>query len=184
MSWFTEDAWPPMLFCLVVGGLCLAAGLTGRGEKWLWAGLALLALCPVLWVVEWKIVTDAEVVEGRVHDLGAAFVANDEATFLEFFDPKHLVLRGQALLAIRTVDVPDLAIREVAVTDAGTAAVGRSYQTLFRANGTVHSAGMQSHVATRWKLVWQLRDGRWTIVAVTRMHPVRDEELELFSAER
>ena len=184
MSWITEDAWPLIVFCLVAGGLCLAAGLTGRGEKLLWVGLALVALCPVLWVVEWKIVTEAEVVEGRVHDLGAAFVANEEETFLEFFDPKNVFLRGQALVAIRTVDVPDLAIRDVEVTDAGTAAVGRSWQTLFRANGTVHTAGMQSHFATRWKLIWQLRDARWTIVAVTRMHPVRDEELELFSAER
>ena len=182
MSWFTEDAWPPMLFCLVAGGLALAAGLTGRGEKLLWAGLALVALCPVLWVVERQIVTEAEVVERRVHDLGAAFVANDQDTFLEFFDPRNAMLRGQAILAIKTADVPDLSIRELVVTDAGTAAVGRSYQTLFRANGTVHAAGMQSHFATRWKLIWQLRDDRWTIVAVTRMHPVRDEELELFSA--
>lgn len=183
MTWITEDPWPLLWFCLVAGGVSLAGGLTGRGDRFLYAGLALLGLCPVVWLVERQIVTEAEEVENRVQELAAAFIANNEESFLDCFEPGNVKLRALALSAIKMADVPDLALRDLEVSDAGSASQGRSYQSHFRANGTVHSLGMQTHAATRWRLVWQLRDNRWRVVAVTRLHPVREEELDVFSSE-
>ena len=54
--------------------------------------------------------------------------------------------------------------------------------TRFRANGTVSFEKTNAgHQPSRWELKWQREGSDWKIIEVHRLHPLKDEELGMFS---
>jgi hypothetical protein len=74
--------WMLLIFLLLVG-LLLAAmwASTGRREP-LWIAGVVLALLPVLWIVERLVVTDREAVEATLHRIAADVKSNNRAAVL------------------------------------------------------------------------------------------------------
>jgi hypothetical protein len=53
--------------------------------------------------------------------------------------------------------------------------------SLFRANGVVAVKGLgaQQQMASRWQVTWQKEGNDWKIVEVVRLHPYKDESMQI-----
>jgi len=180
--WFTENSWPPILICVVISGLIFALAGSLKKPSLRKLGLALLLGCPALWLLERVIVTDQErhyaEIQARIHDLASAFQSNDKPGAVAFFSEDVPVLRTTAGTAIDMVNVTDVTVKELTVSPLDE----KTLQSQFRANATLSLklwGGTASTMPTRWRLEWQQRQGKWVIIAVTRLHPIRDEEIPI-----
>ncbi len=177
--WFTEAAVPPMLLFGVLGVLLLAAWYPQRRGLFLvGAGCAFAAAAATFFIERW-VVTDSEQVELRVFELADACQRGDAPAALEFVSAQAPALKtelaaGLALVKLEPdLDVKDLSVRLTAANSRATAQ--------FRANGTgeLRGVGAVRHFATRWELTWQKEGADWKIIRVQRLHPFRDEPLDV-----
>ena len=175
--WFTEDAWSPIILCVVIAAIFFIAYVQTQREKFLYPiGLVVLAAITIFFV-EQVIVTDLEKIEERLKALVTTFVEESQSTnngiiptnvrCFDFFAEANTIDRDRVAKAIAVVSVEDdlrVPSIETTLSDSDSRAV-----TDFRANGTVSTevAGGR-HFATRWQMTWQKIGGEWKITE-TRM---------------
>ena len=181
--WFTETAWPPIIVCLVVAAI--AGGVWSTHRKGWLLGLTglMLALCPILWLVERQIVTPAEQVEAAIFELAAAVRDGDADRAVSFLSPQVPLLHASVRSAMAMADIDDdLRITDlnVRMTSAETRAISH-----FRANATIRARTMphESRYPTRWELTWQRQDGAWKVVAIERLDPIKGDRISWWSGQ-
>ena len=186
--WFTEDAWSPIILCVIAAVIFLIAWSTTQRPRLLLGVPLLLIAAVVIYFVEQSIVTDLEQVEADLHSLVTTFVeesqqmrpgagqAPDALRSLEFFSEQNTTDRARVVAAVSLVTVdPALRITDVQtrLTNENTRAV-----THFRANGNVSlsGAGGGGHFSSRWELTWQQEGGRWTVTRTKMLNVMTGEE--------
>lgn len=178
--WLTETPWPPILITLVAAVLLFAAWFsTRRGMFLVGAGL-LVILCGAIYIVEQRIITEAERVEQLVLDLTSAFQQKREEQVLEMFSPTASELRATVKTAMNLVTVhEDLRITDLSVQMKAQDSRAISH---FRANATISigSHGGLGHHPSRWEITWQREADQWRIIRVERLNPVSGEPVFLF----
>jgi hypothetical protein len=180
MGLFTENPWPLIVPCLIAAvGLFVVWNQQRRKGLLVGAGLA-VALALTAFVVDHFVVTTAEQLEQNIRDLTAAFQRKDRDRTLSYFSQREVLLKQLIEAALTRVDVhDDLDIKDVQVT---LLADETRASTRFRANGTVSFEKTNAgHQPSRWELKWQREGSDWKIIEVHRLHPLKDEELGMFS---
>lgn len=173
--WFTETAWPPVLICLTAVVLLLSAWMKRQRIGYLIGIVGLAFVAGGLFLVEARIVTDAERIEADIVDWTTAFQREDVDGTLSYISPQAPAVRTVALAAMELVDVhDDLRITDVqvAVMNEGTRATSR-----FRANATVDIKGYgnQGRRPSYWEVTWQKQAEQWKVIRVVRLNVVTGE---------
>lgn len=181
MTWLFEDPWPLTFVFGFLGLLLLVVWYSRPQKALLTMGALFLGLIPLVWLFESLVITDSERVEERIIGLGLAFQRQDTEATLAFVSPDNLPLRLALGAAVSRVKLgPDLTIRDISVKRMNPTTL----RSRFRANATVtldaFNAGRQP---SRWDVDWKMVDGDWRIVRVDRIHPIKDESMELFQPE-
>lgn len=180
--WFTENPWPPIvIFLAVAAGLVGAWSNSGRKLPLIVAGI-MVALAIGTYVVERLIVTESERVEQSILDLTHAFQQRDREKVLSFFPLREVALRAKVGAAQELVTVhDDLVVKDITVQMFGNNSQARSR---FRANASVDvkEIGPLSFKPSRFELGWQKEGGEWKVVKITRLNPLKEEELGLLDA--
>lgn len=174
--WFTEDPWPPMVFCGLGALLAIGWWASSRRVAALAVSVGSLLLGGLIFVVEQAIVTPAEEVEQLVTELCWKFQRQEPQT-LDYFSDSAPQLRLMCQLAMGMVTVdPDLRVSdfETQLTNENSRAICH-----FRANATISlvGAGNVGRQPARFRLTWGREGGEWKIVDVRRLNPIRDEEI-------
>ena len=180
MGLFTENPWPLIVPCLIAAvGLFVVWNQQRRKGLLIGAGLA-IALAQTAFVVDHFVVTTAEKLEQNIRDLTAAFQRKDRDRTLSFISQREVLLQQLIGIALANVEVHnDLDIKDVQVTLLAGETLAK---TRFRANGTVsYQQTNAGHQPSRWELKWQREGSDWKIIEVHRLHPLKDEELGMFS---
>ncbi len=179
--WFTEDPWPPMLFCGV--GILIGLGMWASSKRVLHLGImfASLFLAAGIFFVEQLIVTPSELVEQQVVRLCDEFRRKQPAA-LDHFSPNAPELRAMAEGAMAMVTVGD----DLSVTDFKTTITnqGSRAQCHFRANATISltAAGNVGRQPARFVLTWAKEGGDWKIIGVKRLNPVNGQDMGMMQA--
>jgi hypothetical protein len=181
ISWLTENPWPLILLLALAAGVMLAFWTSQKRGIWVLGAVAALACAVAVYFVEKAFVTEAERVENKVHAVAEAFTRQDREGTLAFFSVQNAPLRETVVQALDWVELPngvDIKDMSVRLSNENTRAVAR-----FRANGTVSykQQGAQ-HYPSRWEVTWQKEAGDWKIIAVDRMHTIRDEKVGIFDS--
>jgi hypothetical protein len=177
-TWFTETAWPPIMILATAAGAGLAMFLSTQRIKYLAMLAPLLALGPVIYAYEQKIVTERERVEQAVSGVAAAFERHDQPATLNYFSAHAIELRAMAAVAMRLVQASGpLNVTDVSVTMSNRDSRAISH---FRVNGPLKTPefGDVGHRASRWELAWQKEGGDWRIVRVQRLDPISGQEMD------
>lgn len=180
MTWFTEDPWPLILLCGV--GAFVAVAFWSSSKRVL--PLAMAVLCCVLaggvYLLEAALVTSAEEVEGLVVTLCDQFRRKDPAT-LNHFSNSAPELRQLCETAMDMVEVDD----DLRLTDFQTRVTNQDSRavTHFRANATlrVNGFGNVGRQPARIELTWAKEGSDWKIIALRRLNPIKEEEMEVLS---
>jgi hypothetical protein len=178
MTWFTETPWPPIVILGIGGCVFLAVWAAQKRGMWL-VGAALMVVAAVaVYSIERAYVTEGERVEKSVYDVTSAFQRKDRERVLSFFAVQAPDLRETAIKALELVEFPDgIDVKDVSVrmSNENSRAISR-----FRANGTVSLPRVATqHVASRWEVTWQKEGSDWKIIEVIRLHPVKDEKMQI-----
>jgi len=178
--WFTEDPWPPMLLCGAAAIIAIAFWSSSKRVLPLVIAAVCLVLAGVVYVAEAAIVTPAEEVEGLVVTLCDEFRHKDQ-TALDHFSDTAPQWKLVCATAMAMVDVDgDLRLTDfqTRVTNQNSRAV-----THFRANATLNVKGFGNvgHQPARIELTWAKEPTGWKIIAVRRLHPIKDEELDVLA---
>ena len=179
IMWFTETPWPP-IFIGIAAILLLLSAWTRLGKAWcLIAAIVLGAACVGIFFLERVLVTDLEVVEAEVPKLLAAVEADDVERVVAFIHRDHSKWRVALEAALSQYRIE----KNVRLTDLQTryAANGVDVITHFRANGVGvrRSDSASHHIPTRWELTWKKIGEAWKIVHIQRLHPLKDEKIEI-----
>ncbi len=181
--WFTEDAWSPIVVCVLIAALCLAAAFMAQRAKLLWAVAVMLVAAVAIFFVERAIVTDTEQVEGQLTELVDTFVRESKETpknkqpqCVRFFAERNDRDKARIAAAVALVRVNDVRVTDVQikVTNQGTRAL-----TQFRANGTVAIGSEGGHFPTRWELSWQKEAGEWRVTTTRMLNTVNGTEVAI-----
>ncbi len=179
ISWFTENPWPPIILLVIAAGGMLAIWSSQKRGIWLLGTVTAIAAAVAVFLVARAIITEAERVEQKVHAVAEAFERKDKDATLAYFSVQRPKLRALVVQALEWVDLPngvDIKDMSVRLTNENTRAVAR-----FRANGTVSFKQMGSqHAPSRWEVTWQKEAGDWKIIAVDRLHTLKDEKVGIF----
>lgn len=178
--WFTETPWPPIVIGLVAAVLLFAGWFsTRRGMLLVGAGL-LVMICGAVYVVEQRIVTEAERVEQLVLDLTSAFQKKQDQRVLEMFSPTATDLRRTVKTAMDMITVQE----DLRITDLSVQLRAQNSRAIshFRANATISlgSHGGMGHHPSRWEITWQREADQWRIIRIERLNPVSGEPVFLF----
>lgn len=178
--WFIDDPWPPVLILALLAVVFGLAWNSNRRGWYLLSALACVGLAFVVLVVEEMIITEAEEVEARVHELADLVSREDYEKVLDFLAGDAKDLRAEIGSHIQDVEIEDnLRITDVRVTyepDTGKAV------SHFRANGTVTwRKSLTQQVSTRWNLTWKKADGAWKIIQIDRLDPIKGEIIDTWS---
>ena len=189
--WFTEDAWSPIILCVIAAVIFLIAWSTTQRPKLLLGAPVLLLAAVVIYFVEQSIVTDLEQVEADLHSLLHTFVEEsqevrpgagqgpDSLRSLDFFSAQNTTDRARLVAAVTLVMV-DPAIR---ITDVQTRLTNENTRavTHFRANGNVSisAANGGGHFSSRWELTWQKEGGRWAVTRTKMLNVMSGEEQQI-----
>ena len=127
----------------------------------------MIFLCGVIYVDKQNIITESKRVESAVHDVTRAFADLDSDRTLEFFSSHDIADR-------LSVDTALNLVTRIKMLSQQTRAVSH-----FRANATLNVVGYGNvgRKPTRWELTWQLEEGEWKIINVTRLNPINGEEM-------
>lgn len=178
--WFTENPWPPIFILGMAACGMFVAWFSQKRVFWLAGCVAALIGCGAIYAVEESIVTDGEKLEARVHKLAADFQKKDREAFLAAFSKQAEKWRAMAIKALDDVDIE----KDLDIKDMSVELFNEKSQALtrFRANGTVtFQKGMSAYHPSRWELRWQKEANDWKIVDVVRLHPLKDEQKEIFA---
>lgn len=187
--WFTEDAWSPIILCVVIAAIFFLAFLTTQRARYL-AVLPLLLLAAItIYFAELAIVTDREQVELNLLELVSTFVEESEqwgvgSTEIPeqvrchvFFAEDNSADRTLVVAGLMFVQVmEDIRVSDVKVqlTDNDTKAL-----THFRANATINAGSFNGHQPSRWELTWQKLDGDWKITQTRMLNVVNGQEQKI-----
>lgn len=180
MGLFTENPWPLIVPCLIAAVGLFVVWNQQRRKGLLIGAAAAIALALTAVVVDHFVVTTAEHLEQNIRDLTAAFQRKDRDRTLSYFSQREVVLKLLVETALASVEVHrDLDVKDVQVTLLAGETLAK---TRFRANGTVsYQQTNAGHQPSRWELKWQREGNDWKIIEVHRLHPMKDEELQMFS---
>src|SRR5262245_44445066 len=179
MTWLTENHWPLIFILGLAACFMMAVWTSQKHAGWLLGALTAVIAAVAVFFVEKAIITEGERVERQVRDLVEAFVRGDRDRVVSFFSAKAPELRSLALRGLDLVEFPsgiDVKDMSVRVTNENTRAV-----SLFRANGVVSVKGLgaRQQMASRWQVTWQKEGNDWKIVEVVRLHPYKDESMQI-----
>jgi len=179
MTWLTENPWPPIFILGLAACFMVAVWTSQKHVAWLMGALTAVIAAAAIFFVEKTIVTEGERVEQHVRDLVEAFVRGDRDRVVSFFSAKAPDLRSLALRGLDLVEFPNgIDVKDVSVklSNENSRAV-----SLFRANGVVSVKGLgaQQQMASRWQVTWQKEGNDWQIVEVVRLHPYKDESMQI-----
>ena len=178
--WFTETSLPPILIFGAVACAAFAVWVNRQKTRYLVAAVVCLGLCGATYALERVIVTEREVVEGRVHSLCDGFRQKNWDTLGDHFSVREQQLREAAYAAMRMVTIQG----NVRVSDvrATLAAQDTRAVTHFRANAmiSVEGFGQVGWRASRWNITWQKEGGSWRIIDVKRLNPINGEPMDFF----
>lgn len=184
--WFTEEAWSPIILCVIAAVICCIAWSTTQRPRLLLGVPLLLLVAVVIYFVELSIVTDLEQVEADLHSLLNTFVEESQEMHrssgqapanlrsLDFFSAQNTIDRARVAAAVNLVVIDkDMRITDVQtrLTNENTRAV-----THFRANGNVGHSGAGGHFSSRWELTWQKEGDRWTVARTKMLNVMTGEE--------
>jgi hypothetical protein len=178
--WFTEDPWMPMLIFGLMGLFAMAKwGASGRGRALILA-LVLFVAAGGVFVVEGMIVTPGEQVELNTVQLCQA-VQRKDAGALDHFSNTAPALKLMCQAGMELIEIsPDMR-----VTDLQTTLTNQESRAVchFRVNAglKVQGFGDVGRQPSRFKLTWAKEGAEWKIIDVVRLHPLKDEELELLA---
>ncbi len=178
--WFTEDPWPPMLLCGLVGLIGVAWWSSSKRVAHLAVAVGGLVLGGIVYVVEGAIVTPAETVEQAVIDLCHEFQRKDPRA-LDHFSRTAPELKLLCQTAMNLVDVEsDMRLTDFQMRESNA---GSRIVSHFRANASlsVTGFGKVGHQPARLELTWAKEGDDWKIVAIRRLHPIRDEEMDVMA---
>lgn len=186
--WITENAWPPVILCILGAVVLLVAWSTTQRPRLLIGIPVLLIAAAIIYFVEQTIITDREQVEADLHSLLDTFIEESQQTradsarhsrdyrTLEFFSPQNVTDRTRVAAALSLVTVD----RNIRITDIQTRLTNDNTRavTHFRANGTVSVGGVGSggHFSSRWELTWQKEGGRWAVTRTRMLNVMTGEE--------
>lgn len=186
--WFTEDAWSPIIACVLVGAGFFAISVMTQRPKLL-AGVAVMLVAAVaIFFIEQAIVTDTEQVESQLTDLVDTFVResqeepkNKQPQCIRYFSERNDRDKARIAAAVALVRVSDVRVTDVRikVTNQSTRAV-----TQFRANGTVRIGTEGGHYPTRWELSWQKEAGEWRVTTTRMLNAMNDTEIAIPRVDR
>src|SRR5262245_58945015 len=179
MTWFTENPWPPVFILGIAASVMVVVWTSQKRGDWLIGAVTAVIGAVAVFCVENAIITEGERVEQHIRDLVEAFVHGDRERVTSFFsvkapDLRSLALRGLDLVEFPSgIDVKDMSFR---MSNENSRAI-----SLFRANGVVAVKGLgaQQQMASRWQVTWQKKGNDWKIVEVVRLHPYKDESMQI-----
>jgi len=184
--WFTEDAWSPIILCVVAGVIFFVAWSTTRKSAFLLALPLLLLIAITLFFLERAIVTDGEQVEQNLFSLIDTFVEESQQLVMgsqeipeevrchHYFSVSNTTDRTRVVAALMVVRIDDgISVKDVEVrlTNENTRAV-----THFRANATLSAGSFTGHHPSRWELTWQKEAGEWKITRTRMLNVMTGEE--------
>jgi hypothetical protein len=175
--WFTETPWPPIVVCSILAVLFVVGWSANKRAVYIFSAAGMIFLCGVIYVVEQNIITESERVEAAVHGVTRAFADLDSARTLDFFSSQDVTDRLSVSAALKLVTRIEL----LRVTDVQIEMLSQQTRAVshFRANATLSVVGYGNvgRKPTRWKLTWQLEEGEWKIINVTRLNPINGKEM-------
>jgi hypothetical protein len=179
MTWLTENPWPPIFILAIAACVMVAVWTSQKRGAWLIGAVTAVIAALAVFFVEKAIITEGERVEQHVRELVEAFVRGDRERVVSFFSAKAPELRSLALRGLDLVEFPsgiDVKDTSVRMSNENTRAI-----SLFRANGVVAVKGLgaQQQMASRWQVTWQKEGNDWKIVEVVRLHPYKDESMQI-----
>ncbi|MBI5761205.1 MAG: hypothetical protein HZA46_22065 [Planctomycetales bacterium] len=180
MGLITENPWPLIVPCLIAAVGLFVVWNQQRRKGLLIGAVAAITLALTAFVVDHFVVTTAEQLEQNIRDLTAAFQRTDRDRTLSFFSAREVLLKMSKDAALENVkNLNLLQKKDVQVTLLAGETLAK---TRFRANGTVsYQQTNAGHQPSRWELKWQREGADWKIIEVHRLHPMKDEELQMFS---
>lgn len=176
--WFTEDALTPCALFGAAGLVTFLSGLSSSNRMRVVLGVLLMAVAGRAFAVDHLVITDREQIEARVQALCDDF-RHKRAGTVDYFSPTSPLLKAAVIAAMALVtveDQPRLTDFDIEITNNGTRATSH-----FRANATVSvkEFGNVGHQPSRFVLTWSREQNEWRIIKVRRLHPYRDDEMEL-----
>jgi hypothetical protein len=184
--WFTEDAWSPIILCIVAGAILFIAYVQTQRSKFLYPVPVLVVIIIALFFVEQAVTTDREKVNGRLKELMVTLAEETQAAksgkipqnirCFDYFTEDNVIDRGLVRMAITRYAISDIRNPSVEseLGDDKTTAT-----TDFRANGTYSTNTAGGHFATRWKLDWRKIGGDWKISKTTMLNVGNGEEMSV-----
>lgn len=184
--WFTEDAWSPIIVCIVAAVISLIAWSSTQRPKFLAVSLVILLAAGAVYFLEQLIVTPGEKAERALYDLietfaeesrelsGANKAGPESLRSLTFFSPQNVEDRARVVAALLVVDIEnDVRVTDVQIrlTNENTRAI-----THFRANATIKAGGFAGHHASRWELTWQQEAGEWKVTRTRMLNIMNGQE--------
>ena len=185
--WFTEDAWSPIILCMVVGVIFLIAWSTSQRPRYLIAIPVIAILAVVIYFAERAIVTDREHVEASLLDLINTFVEESQVIgtsgnevppdtkCLEFFSAQNVTDRARVSAALVFVSVND----DIRVTDVSIKLTNENTRAIthFRANATFSATGLDGgYHPSRWELTWQKEGDEWKVTRTKYLNIMTGDE--------
>lgn len=180
--WFTDNPWPPIILFACLAVVFFAIWTSQRRKSILVAAVAMLVLGGGTFLLEKWIVTDEEVVEAQMFGLINAFRDHDIPGTLDYFSVQAEPFRGYVQQAGELVgEFHKLRITDV---DVELLADKSRAKTHFRANGdaTFKLVG-RNRFSTRWEVTWQQEAGRWKVIDVQRLDPIKGQPISPLSAQ-
>jgi hypothetical protein len=186
--WFTEDAWSPIILCIVISAIFFIAYIQTQRAKFLYP-IALMAFAAItIFFAEMAIVTDQEKVDLRLRDLITTFIEESQNSkpgvvpanvrCYDFFTEANTTDRSRVAKAISVVEVGnDVRVPsiETKLTNDDTRAT-----TEFRVNGSVSTIATGSRrFATRWRMQWEKVGGEWKISETQMLDLIKDEKISI-----
>ncbi|QGJ69441.1 Hypothetical protein PBC10988_11230 [Planctomycetales bacterium 10988] len=113
--WLFEDVSYVTIFgILLIGILGIVYVQTfQRIYAWGMAGVV-LTLCLLVFVEQW-VITDKEAIETTIYEMQAALEANDFQGLLNHIDPEAEPIRRQAQLALSSITIERVALRDIVI---------------------------------------------------------------------
>lgn len=187
--WFTEDAWSPIILCLVACVIFFIAWSSTRKSKLLLAIPLLILAAITIFFVEQAIETPLEKLETTLVDLVDTFVEESQsiqpaanmneadvaarARSDDYFAEENEDDRKRVIRALLLVQVSDdVSVKDIDlnVTD-DTQATSR-----FRVNGTVMAGSFSGHRVSYWEMHWKMTPDGWKITRTIMLDPVNGDE--------
>ena len=184
--WFTEDAWSPIILCVVAGAIFFITWSTTRKSAFLLALPVLLLIAITIFFIERAVVTDSEQVEQNLFSLIETFVEESQQLGMgsgeipgqvrchHYFSVLNTTDRNRVVAALMVVSISDgISVKDVQtrLTNENTRAI-----THFRANAVVSAGSFSGHHPSRWELSWQKEAGEWKITRTRMLNVVTGEE--------